>query len=149
MTMKIINTYLFLLFSLALYAQIPERINSQMRYFSDSRSFYVWNPEKEVYDPKDAEYEESIIEIREINTANNGYVILSLTDNGKVRLYHGSIISNSIDPDGNATWVLRSKNARGKVVLSPKNKTITYSFESNSERYLKIFVFNLSYNEMQ
>ena len=122
---------------------VPTRVNDQLRYTSDSRLFYTWNPEKDAYDLRDTEFENSIIDIREINQRSNGYIVISVTDDGKARLYHGSIISFTVDEDGNSTWVMRSKNARGKLVLNPNKKTITYSYESNAERYVKIFVFNL------
>ena len=147
--MKLVSTIIFLIFSLFGFAQVPVlkapvRVNEQSRYNSDSRVFYVWDEAKKVYAPRDAEYETSIIDIREIDTKKNGYAIISLTDDGKTRAYHGSIIAYSEDEEGNPTWVLRSKTARGKVVLNANKKTITYSFESNEERYLKIFVFYLS-----
>jgi hypothetical protein len=126
---------------------IPTRVNEQRRYTSDSRLFYIWNEQKDAYDLRDTEYESSIIDIREINTHTNGYIVISLTDDGKTRLYHGSIISFSVDDDGNSTWVMRSKNARGKLVLNPKKKIFTYSYESNEQRYVKIFVFNLQLEE--
>ena len=123
--------------------KMPPRVNEQTRFISDSRLFYIWNPEKDGYDLKDTEFENSIIDIREINTRNSGYIVISLTDDGRTRLYHGSIISFTVDEDGNSTWVMRSKNARGKLVLNPQKKTMTYSYESNEERYVKIFIFNL------
>lgn len=122
---------------------VPTRVNEQRRYNSDSRLFYVWNEQKDAYDLRDTEYESSIIDIREINSHNNGYIVIALTDDGKTRLYHGSIISFSVDEEGNGTWVMRSKNARGKLVMNPKKKIFTYSYESNEQRYVKIFVFNL------
>lgn len=122
---------------------MPEKINEQRRFNSDSRLFYVWNAEKDGYDLKDTEYESSVIDIREINSKSSGYIVISMTDDGKTRLYHGSIINYSIDDEGIATWILRSKFARGKLSLDPKKKRITYSFESNETRYVKIFVFNL------
>ena len=142
--MKQILTVFLLFFSAILLAQTtPTKVNEQRRFNSDSRLFYVWNEEKDGYDLKDTEYESSIIDIREINTKSNGYIVISLTDDGKTRLYHGSIINYSVDDDGISTWVMRSKTARGKLVLDPSKKKITYSFESNETRYVKIFVFNL------
>jgi hypothetical protein len=75
------------------------------------------------------------------------YIIISINDDGKVRLYHGSIVSYSVDENGLSTWVMRSKFARGKLVLDPVNKTFTYSYESNDKRYLKIFVFKIANDE--
>ena len=138
----IISLLLFTSFA-GISQTMPTKINEQRRFNSDSRLFYVWNPEKDGYDLKDTEYESSVIDIREINTKSSGYIAISLTDDGKTRLYHGSIINYSIDDEGVATWILRSKTARGKVALDPKKKRITYSFESNETRYVKIFVFNL------
>ena len=125
----------------------PTKVNEQRRFNSDSRLFYVWNQTRDAYDLKDTEYESSVIDIREINTKSNGYIVIALTDDGKTRLYHGSIVNYSLDEDGVATWILRSKNARGKLSLDPKAKKITYSFESNETRYVKIFVFNLFFAE--
>lgn len=125
----------------------PTKVNEQRRFNSDSRLFYVWNQARDAYDLKDTEYESSVIDIREINTKSNGYIVIALTDDGKTRLYHGSIVNYSLDEDGIATWILRSKNARGKLSLDPKAKKITYSFESNETRYVKIFVFNLFFAE--
>lgn len=142
--MKIISSILFLFLSVSGFSQAPVRINEQTRYNSDSRVFYKWNEATKVYDPKDSEFENSIIDVREIESRKKGYIIISLTDDGKVRTYHGSIIDYSQDEEGNSTWVIRSKNARGKVVLNPKKRTVTYSFESNGDRYLKIFVFYLT-----
>ena len=146
--MKNIFLCFFLLLSVVVLAQdMPLRVNEQTRYVSDSRLFYVWNDGKQAYDLKDTEFEYSIIDIREINTKSNGYIAISLTDDGKTRLYHGSIISFSVDEDGNSIWVMRSKNARGKLMLNPKKMTLTYSYESNEQRYVKIFVFNLQLEE--
>ena len=144
----------FLLFSQFVFSQIseanaPVRINEQTRYNSESRVFYKWNEATQVYDAKDSEFENSIIDVREIDSKKNGYVVISLTDDGKVRSFHGSIISYSQDEEGNPTWILRSKNARGKVVLNPKKMTVTYSYESNGDRYLKIFVFYLTLKDIE
>lgn len=147
--MRVISSIIFLFSSLIVFSQIPNakapvRVNEQLRYNSDSRVFYVWDELSQVYVPKDTEFETSIIDIREIDSKKNGYAIVSLTDDGKTRTYHGSIIGYNENEEGNPTWILRSKNARGKLVLDAKKKTITYSYESNEERYLKIFVFYLN-----
>lgn len=139
-----IFTFLILLPILSTAQQMPEKVNDQKRYKSDSRMFYVWNEGKDSYDLRDTEFENSVIDIREIGSRSNGYIMIALTDDGKVRTYHGSIIQFTIDPEGNSTWVMRSKNARGKLVLEPKKKTLTYSYESNDKRYVKIFIFNLA-----
>ena len=133
---------LFVFINTVLFAQ-AEKINSQLRFDSDSRLFYVWNDAKDAYDLRDTEYENSLIDIREIGSKSNGYVVITLVDDGKVRTYHGSIASYNIDEKGLSTWVIRSKNARGKLVLDPTKKTFTYSYESNEKRYVKIFIFNI------
>lgn len=137
--------FLLVLLPLLNFAQdMPEKVNDQKRFKSDSRMFYVWNEAKDAYDLRETEYENSVIDIREIGSRSNGYILIALTDDGKVRTYHGSIAQFNIDADGNSTWTMRSKNARGKLVLEPKKKTLTYSYESNEKRYVKIFIFNLS-----
>lgn len=139
---------IFLFFGSVLFAQqMPVKVNDQSRYHSNSRVFYAWSDQKDAYEPKDSEFENSIIDIREIGSKSNGYIVISLNDDGKVRLYHGSIIGYSVDENGLSTWVMRSKNARGKLVLDPERKTFTYSYESNEQRYLKIFVFNITFDE--
>jgi hypothetical protein len=140
---KLITCLFFSMSFFALSQTMPEKLNDQRRFLSDSRLFYVWNQEKDAYDLKDVEYETSVIDIREINTKSNGYIAIALTDDGKTRLYHGSIVNYSDDEEGISTWILRSKSARGKLSLDHKKKKITYSFESNEKRYVKIFVFNL------
>ena len=146
--MKFLVTLLLFTFNTILFAQtFPTKVNDQIRYNSDSRLFYVWNEEGDSYDLRDTEYENSIIDIREIGSRSNGYIVISLNDDGKVRTYHGSIVSFNVDDDGLSTWVMRSKNARGKLVLDPKKKTFTYSYESNEKRYVKIFIFSLAVNQ--
>lgn len=143
--MKNTLTVFLLLFQVVVFAQqLPEKVNDQKRYKSDNRMFYVWNESKDAYDLRDTEFENSVIDIREIGSRGNGYILLALTDDGNVRTYHGSIIQFNIDENGNSTWVMRSKNARGKLVLDPKKKTLTYSYESNEKRYVKIFVFHIT-----
>jgi len=144
--MKYKITFLLLLMSVLLSAQ-PTPLNSQLRYDSDSRMFYVWNEAKEAYDLRDNEFENSMINIREIGSKSNGYIVISLVDDGNVRTYHGSIASFKKEENGISTWVMRSKNARGKLVLDPEKKTFTYSYESNEKRYVKIFVFNIKGQE--
>lgn len=149
--MNIKITILLFFFNMVLSAQtLPTKVNDQLRYNSDSRMFYVWNEEKDAYGLRETEFENSIIDIREIGSRSNGYIVISLTDDAKVRTYHGSIVSFNIDEEGQSTWVMRSKNTRGKLVFNPQKKTLTYSYESNEKRYVKIFIFNItSENEDQ
>ena len=132
----------FLLLNTFIFAQVV-KINDQTRYNSDSRQFYVWSEEKQAYDLRETEFENSIIDIREILSHANGYIVISLNDDGNVRLYHGSILSFDKDENGNSVWVMRSKNARGKLMFDPKARTMTYSYEATEKRYAKIFVFTL------
>ena len=129
--------------------QVLVKINTQSKYNSSSRVFYTWNEEKQVYDPKDSEFENSVIVIRELNSKGNGYISISLNDDSIVRVFHGSIISVSVDENDISTWVIRSKDARGKVVLDPRKNIITYSYESNDTQYLKVFVFNIVYDQIE
>ena len=140
--MKYRYTFLLLFVNIIMLAQVT-KVNEQTRYFSDSRLFYVWNEEKQAYDLRDTEFENSLIDIREIGSKSNGYILISLVDDGDVRTYHGSIVSHNNDENGLSTWIMRSKNARGKVVFDPAKKNFTYSYESNEKRYVKIFVFSL------
>jgi hypothetical protein len=117
--------------------------DAQTRYNSGFRQFYQWNGVTKTYELKDSEYESSIIDIREINFSNNGYIVIAMTDDAKTRLYHGSITAFNIEGD-DEIWSMRSKILRSKLVYNRKKKTITYSFESNDERYMKIFIFTLS-----
>ena len=47
---------------------IQAQIDSQKRFQSDSRKYYVWNKEFEKYELKETEYENSVIDIREIGS---------------------------------------------------------------------------------
>lgn len=119
--------------------------DSQTRYNSNFRQFYVWNDSRQTYELRDTEYEHSVIDIREINAKNNGYVAISMTDDAKTRMYHGTITGFQA-AEGEYTWALRSKILKSKLVHNPKEKTVTYSYEADQEkqRYMKIFVFTLA-----
>ncbi len=117
--------------------------DAQTRYNSNYRQFYVWNEEKQTYELKDTEYEHSVIDVREINASNNGYVVISMTDDAKTRMYHGSITGFRVDGTENI-WSLRSKILKAKLVYDPLKDTFTYSYEANGDRYMKIFVFKLT-----
>ncbi|NMH26946.1 hypothetical protein [Flavobacterium silvaticum] len=136
--MKQLALAAFLLVSAIGFAQI----DSQVRYNSNHRQFYQWNAEKQDYELRDDEYETSLIDVREINSNRNGYVVISLTDDGKTRMYHGSITGFKKDGDQDV-WALRSKILKSKLVYDPVKKTIIYSFEASDDRYMKIFVFDL------
>jgi len=132
-----------LLFGLLVSSLSFGQVDNQTRYISDSRQFFMWSPEKDSYELKETEYENSLIDIREIGSKSNGYVVISLTDNGVTRMYHGSITDfNSKDNEG--SWSLRSKILQSKLTYDPKKNTFTYMYEAGDKRYNKIFVFNVA-----
>ena len=136
---KIILLIGLFIFSFNIHAQI----DNQTRFYSDNRLYYTWNEEKQDYDLAETEYENSVIEIREMGTKNNGYIIISVNDDSKLRLYHGSIKNYSVNENKEAVWIMRSKNTRGKLMYDDLKKTISYSYESDGKRYLKVYVFSL------
>ena len=128
---------LVLIFSLNAKAQI----DSQKRFQSDSRKYYVWNNEFDKYELKETEYENSVIDIREIGSKTNGYIAISMIDNGQVRLHHGSIIEFTQTSETEGTWLIRSKFMRAKLVYNPKENTITYLYDAENKRYSKLMIF--------
>lgn len=136
--------YLLFLLVVAFSFQAKAQIDSQKRFQSDSRKYYVWNFEANSYELKETEYEHSIIDIREIGSKTNGYVVISMIDNGLARLYHGSITGFSQDNQNEGTWYMRSKTMKAKITYNPKENTMTYLFEANDTRYNKLFVFNVA-----
>lgn len=138
--MKNIFLSFLLLFCLNSFSQT----NTQVKFSSDNRVFYTWDNGNQAYKVKEKEFEHSVIEIRQIGSKTNGYILLALNDNGIVRTYHGSISDYNETEDGEYTWNIHSKNMLGKVVYNQKKKTIIYSFDSNEKRFKKIFVFNLT-----
>src|SRR6218665_118827 len=131
---------LVLLFSWSINAQI----DSQKRFQSDSRKYYVWNNELDKYDLKETEYENSVIDIREIGSKTNGYIAISMIDNGQVRLHHGSIIEFTQTSETEGTWLIRSKFMRAKLVYNPKENTITYLYDVENKRYSKLMIFSVA-----
>lgn len=129
-----------LLLSLSTYAQI----DSQKRFQSDSRKYYVWNKEFEKYELKETEFENSVIDIREIGSKTNGYIVISMIDNGQVRMHHGSIIEFSQTSEEEGTWLIRSKFMRAKVVYNPKENTVTYLYDVDNKRYSKLMIFSVA-----
>lgn len=119
------------------------QIDSQERFYSDSRQYFVWSEDAQSYVLKETEYENSVIDIREINSKSNGYVAISVVDDGRARLYHGSIAGFSVNDKQEPTWQLRSKSMRSKLTLNPEANTFTYLFEADAKRYQKIFVFTI------
>lgn len=136
--------YLLLLFSLNSNAQI----DSQKRFQSDTRKYYVWNNEFDKYELKETEYENSVIDIREIGSKTNGYIVISMIDNGQVRMHHGSITEFSQTSETEGTWLLRSKFMRAKLVYNPKENTITYLYDVDGKHYGKLMIFSVSPDEI-
>lgn len=136
--------YLLLLFSISIHAQI----DTQKRFQSDSRKYYVWNNEFEKYELKETEYEHSVIDIREIGSKTNGYIVVSMMDNGQVRLHHGSIVEFAQTSETEGTWQMRSKYMRAKLTYNPKENTITYLYDVEGKRYGKLMIFSVSPDEI-
>jgi hypothetical protein len=134
---------LVLVFSFSVKAQIE----TQKRFQSDSRKYYVWNNEFDKYELKETEYENSIIDIREIGSKTNGYIAISMIDNGVVRLHHGSIYEFTQTSETEGTWLIRSKYMRAKVVYNPKENTITYLYDVDGKRYSKLMIFSVAPDE--
>ncbi|OYU83636.1 MAG: hypothetical protein CFE24_10315 [Flavobacterium sp. BFFFF2] len=122
------------------------QLDNQTRFTSDSREYFIWSEEKGKYELHETEYEHSLIDLREIGSKTNGYVTLSLVDNGTARLYHGSIYEYRLDgPDNDqGIWSLRNKVMRSRLLYNPKENTVTYSFEADDIRYRKFFVFHIT-----
>ncbi|MBD3582922.1 hypothetical protein [Flavobacterium selenitireducens] len=120
--------------------------DSQLRYTSSSRQFFMWNDKTQSYELKDNEEEHSMIDIREQVNKASGYAVLSMTDDGKTRMFHGNITAYQSE-NGESIWSLRSKILKSRIVLNAEKRTLTYSYEANNERYMKIFVFKLDFPE--
>jgi hypothetical protein len=120
------------------------QIDTQKRFQSDSRKYYVWNSEFEKYELKETEYEHSVIDIREIGSKTNGYITVGMLDNGQVRLHHGSIIEFNQTSEEEGTWLIRSKFMRAKLIYNPKENTITYLYEAENKRYSKLMIFSVT-----
>ncbi len=129
--------FLMLLLSLTNHAQT----DIQKRFQSESRKYYVWNNEFEKYELKETEYENSVIDIREIGSKTNGYIAVSMIDNGQVRLHHGSIYDFTQSSENEGTWFIRSKFMRAKLVYNPQENTITYLYEVDGKHYGKLMIF--------
>ena len=124
--MKTFLSFCLLIFCLQLYSQT----DTQKRFQSETRKFYVWNKEVEKYELKDTEYENSVIDIREIGSKSNGYITISMVDNGLSKLQHGSIYDYKQTSDNEGSWFINSKYMKGKVTYNPKENTITFLYGS-------------------
>jgi hypothetical protein len=123
------------------------QVDTQTRFTSDSRQNYVWSEASSSYIMRENEFENSVIDIREINAHGNGYISISLVDDGKARLYHGSITGYSVNEKKEPTWQMRSKILKSKLTYNPDDHTFTYLYEADEKRYNKIFVFKLTPEE--
>ncbi len=127
---------------------IHSQVDIQKRFQSDNRKYYIWNKEFEKYELRETEYENSVIDIREIGSKTNGYIVISMVDNGQVRMHHGSIIDFTQTSEEEGTWLIRSKFMRAKLIYNPKENTITYLYEVNDKRYNKLMIFNVKPDEI-
>lgn len=138
------KNYILLLLVFAFSWQINAQVDTQKRFQSDMRKYYVWNFEANAYQLKETEYEHTIIEIRELGSKTNGYVIISMVDNGLTRLHHGSITNFSQDSENEGTWTLRSKYMKAKITYNPKENTMTYLYDANDKRYNRLIVYSVA-----
>ena len=138
------NKNLLIIVLLAFSWNIKAQIDSQKRFQSDSRKYYVWSVEHSVYELQENEFEHSIIDIREIGSKSNGYLVISMVDNGLARLQHGSITNFTQDNEDGGSWQVRSKYMKGKLTYNPKKNTMTYLYDSSNSRYNRIIVFTVA-----
>jgi glucan-binding YG repeat protein len=137
------KTRFALILVLLISLNVKAQIDTQKRFQSDSRKYYVWNTEFEKYELKETEYENSVVDIREIGSKTNGYIAISMIDNGQVRLHHGSITEFSQTSETEGTWYIRSKFMRAKLIYNPKENTITYLYDAENKRYSKLMIFSV------
>ncbi len=142
------KTKLILLFLFVFCWNMNAQVDIQKRFQSDTRKYYIWNKEFEKYELKETEYENSVIDIREIGSKTNGYIVISMYDNGQVRLHHGSIVEFTQTSETEGTWLIRSKFMRAKLVYNPKENTITYLYEVDGKRYNKLMIFSVTPDEL-
>lgn len=123
------------------------QIDTQTRYNSNSRQYFVWSEDAKSYVMRENEFEHSLIDIREIGSRSNGYVSISLVDDGRSRLFHGSITAFSVNDKNEPTWQIRSKTMKSKLTFNPVDKTFTYVYDADEKRYQRIMVFTLKDEE--
>lgn len=127
---------------------ILAQLDNQKRLQSDQRKYYTWNYEEKKYELKETEYEHSIIDIREIGSKTNGYIVISMHDKGLTRLQHGSIYNYTQNSENEGTWLFKSKNSKAKMTYNPQENTITYLFDADKERYRRLMIFNVVPDEL-
>ncbi len=138
-----IMKYILILLMAISSANVVAQVDTQTRFTSDSRQYYVWNDDRGSYELRETEHEHSVIDIREIGSKSAGYIVISLTDDGQSRSYHGSITAFSNNEQNEGSWSMRSKNLQGRVTYNAEKHTITYTYEANDKRYNKILIFSL------
>ena len=141
-----INLVLF--FFLVCFSNLQAQTDTQKRFQSESRKYYVWSSDFEKYELVETEYEHSVIDIREIGSKTNGYVIISMIDNGQTRLHHGSIYNFTKDSENEGSWSIQSKFMRAKLTYNPKDNTMTYLYDGDSKRYKRIMIFTVAPDEI-
>ena len=124
------NKNLLIIVLLAFSWNIKAQIDSQKRFQSDSRKYYVWSVEHSVYELQENEFEHSIIDIREIGSKSNGYLVISMVDNGLARLQHGSITNFTQDNEDEGSW----------QEVGSSHRYIDFS----NSRYNRIIVFTVA-----
>lgn len=139
---------LVLFFFIVCLSNLQAQVDTQKRFQSDSRKYYVWNADFEKYELVETEYEHSVIDIREIGSKTNGYVIISMIDNGQTRLHHGSIYNFTKESDNEGSWMIQSKFMRAKLTYNPKDNTMTYLYDGDSKRYKRIMIFTVAPDEI-
>ena len=128
---------LLILFIFA-FSATHAQIDTQTRYTSDTRQYYIWSDASNSYVLRETEYEHSTIDIRELGSKSNGYVTIAMVDDGISRLFHGSITAYSVNEKGEPTWQMRSKIMKGKLTFNPEAKTFTYVYDASEKRYQRI-----------
>ncbi|WNM18779.1 hypothetical protein [Flavobacterium capsici] len=124
------------------------QVDNQKRLQSDVRKYYVWNNDEKKYELMETEYEHSIIDIREIGSKTNGYIVISMLDNGLTRLHHGSIYNYSQTSENEGTWLFKSKTSKAKMTYNPQDNTITYLYDADNNRYRRLLIFNVVPDEL-
>ncbi len=133
----------FLLFALLVTFPLLAQIDTQNRYSCDSRQYFVWNETSSSYLLQESEFEHSYIDIREIGSKSSGYIAISLVDNGRARLFHGSIAGFSVNEKKEGTWQMRSKTMKGKLTYNADKNEFTFLYDANEKRFQRIFIFSV------
>ena len=138
------KTKLILFFLFACLFNLQAQTDTQKRFQSESRKYFVWNADFEKYELIETEYEHSVIDIREIGSKTNGYIVISMIDNGQSRLHHGSIYNFTKDSETEGSWSIQSKFMRAKLTYNPKENTMTYLYDGDNKRYKRLMIFNVA-----